>query len=99
MWYAAFIFATTLHEAAHALAAKLGGDTTAYEIGQVTIDPIPHIRREPVGMVVLPIIRSQSSAGHSAMRVPRTTLPGRNAIRVAPHGWLWPARRPTSGSC
>ena len=56
MWYAAFLFATTLHEAAHALAAKRGGDSTAYEIGQVTIDPIPHIRREPVGMVVLPII-------------------------------------------
>ena len=56
VWYAAFIFATTIHEAAHALAAMRGGDTTAYEIGQVTIDPIPHIRREPVGMVVLPII-------------------------------------------
>lgn len=56
VWYVAFLFATTLHEAAHALAAKRGGDLTAYETGQVSIDPIPHIRREPVGMVVLPII-------------------------------------------
>jgi len=56
VWYVAFVFATTLHEAAHALAARLGGDSTAYELGQVTIDPIPHIRREPIGMVVLPII-------------------------------------------
>jgi Zn-dependent protease len=56
VWYVAFLFATTLHEAAHALTAKRGGDSTAYELGQVSIDPIPHIRREPIGMVVLPII-------------------------------------------
>lgn len=56
VWYVAFVFSTTLHEASHALAAKLGGDPTAYEGGQVTIDPIPHIRREPFGMVVLPLL-------------------------------------------
>jgi len=56
VWYVAFVFSATLHEGAHALAAKVGGDPTAYEGGQVSIDPIPHIRREPVGMVVLPII-------------------------------------------
>jgi len=55
-WYVTFVFCTVLHEAAHAWAAKLGGDTTAYEGGQVSLDPIPHIRREPVGMVVLPIL-------------------------------------------
>ncbi|MGD8869590.1 MAG: hypothetical protein PVI01_18370, partial [Gemmatimonadales bacterium] len=41
---------------AHAWAAKRGGDLTAYHGGQVSIDPRPHIRREPFGMVVLPII-------------------------------------------
>ena len=56
VWYVAFVFSATLHESAHALAAKLGGDPTAYEGGQVTIDPIPHIRREPVGMIALPIL-------------------------------------------
>ena len=56
VWYVAFVLSTTLHEGSHALAAKLGGDPTAYEGGQVSIDPVPHIRREPVGMVVLPII-------------------------------------------
>ena len=56
VWYVAFVFSTTLHEASHALVAKLGGDPTAYEGGQVTIDPIPHIRREPFGMVALPLI-------------------------------------------
>ncbi|MFQ5415609.1 MAG: hypothetical protein ACE5FL_01045, partial [Myxococcota bacterium] len=56
VWYVAFLLSTTLHEASHALAAMLGGDPTAYEGGQVSIDPLPHIRREPVGMVLLPAI-------------------------------------------
>lgn len=56
LWYAVFLFSTTCHEAAHALAAKLGGDLTAFHSGQVTIDPLPHIRREPFGMVIMPIL-------------------------------------------
>jgi Zn-dependent protease len=56
VYYAVFLFSTTLHEAAHAWAAKRGGDLTAYHGGQVSIDPTPHIRREPFGMVVLPVI-------------------------------------------
>ncbi len=55
-WYVVFIFSATVHEAAHAWAAKKGGDLTAYYGGQVSIDPIPHIRREPFGMIILPII-------------------------------------------
>jgi Zn-dependent protease len=56
LYFAVFLFSTTLHEAAHAWAALRGGDLTAYHGGQVTLDPIPHIRREPIGMVVLPLI-------------------------------------------
>jgi Zn-dependent protease len=56
VYYAVFLIATTLHEAAHAWAALRGGDPTAYHGGQVSLDPIPHIRREPFGMVVLPVI-------------------------------------------
>ena len=55
-FYAVFVVAVTVHEAAHALAAKLGGDLTAYRGGQVSIDPIPHMKREPFGMVILPIL-------------------------------------------
>ena len=55
-FYAVFVFAVTVHEAAHAWAAMIGGDLTAYNGGQVSIDPIPHMRREPFGMVVLPIL-------------------------------------------
>ena len=54
--YLAFLFSTTCHEAAHALFALRGGDRTAYLGGHVTLDPTPHIRREPFGMVVIPIV-------------------------------------------
>src|SRR6478736_232518 len=50
-----FIFSTTCHEAAHAWAAHRGGDDTAYSLGHVTLDPIPHIARSPWGMIALPI--------------------------------------------
>ncbi len=54
--YAVFLLSTTFHEAAHAWAALRGGDLTAFRGGQVTLDPRPHIRREPFGMIVLPIV-------------------------------------------
>jgi Zn-dependent protease len=56
IWYVAFLFSTTCHEAAHALVAKIGGDDTAFAGGQVSLNPIPHIQREPWGMVVIPIL-------------------------------------------
>jgi len=55
LYYVVFLFSTTLHEAAHAWAAARGGDLTAYQGGQVSLSPVPHIRREPIGMVVLPL--------------------------------------------
>ena len=56
IYYLVFLFSTTLHEAAHAWAALMGGDPTAYHGGQVSLDPRAHIRREPMGMLVLPLL-------------------------------------------
>ena len=56
IWYLAFLFSTVCHEAAHALAAKIGGDPTASEGGQVSLNPLPHIQREPFGLVLVPIL-------------------------------------------
>jgi Zn-dependent protease len=56
VWYAVLLFSLSFHEAAHAWAARRGGDDTAYLGGQVTLDPRPHIRREPFGMVVFPLL-------------------------------------------
>ncbi len=55
-WFVVFIFSTTLHEAGHAWAALKLGDPTAYEGGQVSLNPLPHIQREPIGMVLVPIL-------------------------------------------
>jgi Zn-dependent protease len=56
IWYVAFLMSITCHEAAHALAAKWGGDPTAFHAGQVTLNPWPHMRREPVGTILVPLL-------------------------------------------
>lgn len=61
--YIVFLFSTTCHEAAHALVAKLGGDATAALGGQVSLNPIPHMRRSFFGMVIFPIASFLLSGG------------------------------------
>ena len=56
IWFVVFLFSTTVHEAMHAWVAYKGGDPTAYHGGQVTLSPLPHIRREPIGMLVVPLL-------------------------------------------
>ena len=46
------IFAITIHEAAHGWAAKQLGDKTAWMLGRVTFNPVPHI--DPVGTILVP---------------------------------------------
>jgi Zn-dependent protease len=55
-WYATFLCSTVLHEASHAYVGMKGGDDTAYRGGQVSLNPMPHIQRAPLGMVVVPLI-------------------------------------------
>jgi Zn-dependent protease len=47
------LFAITLHEAAHAYAAKYFGDNTAYAAGRMSLDPFKHI--DPVGTILMPL--------------------------------------------
>ena len=94
IWYIVFLFSTTCHEAAHALVAKMGGDLTAAEGGQVTLNPIPHIRRSPFGMVVVPIVSFAAGwlddrLGERAIRS-QLAAP---ATRAARPGWRWRVRR------
>jgi len=56
IWYAVFLLSLTCHEAAHAWAARRGGDDTAYLGGQVSLNPLPHVRREPFGTVLVPLV-------------------------------------------
>jgi Zn-dependent protease len=61
--FVTLIISLTFHEAAHALFAYLGGDRTAYYGGQMTLNPLPHMQREPFGMLILPILSLLLSQG------------------------------------
>jgi Zn-dependent protease len=82
-WYVVFLFSTTLHEAAHAFAAWRLGDPTAYHGGQVTLSPLPHVRREIFGTVVFPILSFALSRGGWMM-----------GWASAPYDPIWAARHP-----
>ncbi|MET0963169.1 MAG: site-2 protease family protein [Noviherbaspirillum sp.] len=48
------LFAITLHEAAHAYAARHFGDNTAFMQGRMTLNPVKHI--DPIGTLAIPIL-------------------------------------------
>lgn len=48
------IFAITLHEAAHGYVARHFGDSTAWMLGRVSLNPIRHI--DPIGTIVVPLV-------------------------------------------
>jgi Zn-dependent protease len=60
-WLVVFLISLSTHEAAHAFTAQRLGDVTGYLGGQVTLNPVPHIRREPWGMLIIPILSYISS--------------------------------------
>lgn len=55
------LFAITLHEAAHAYAAKHFGDNTAYMMGRMSLNPIKHI--DPFGTIVIPVLLYFATGG------------------------------------
>lgn len=48
------LFAITLHEAAHGYVARMFGDSTAWQQGRISLNPLRHI--DPVGTVLLPAV-------------------------------------------
>lgn len=48
------LFAITLHEAAHAYAAKYFGDNTAYSQGRMSLNPLVHV--DLWGTIIIPIL-------------------------------------------
>lgn len=55
------LFAITLHEAAHGYVARHFGDNTAWMLGRVTLNPIPHI--DPIGTVLMPLMLYFATGG------------------------------------
>lgn len=54
IWGLPIVLAITLHEAAHGYVAKMRGDSTAWMLGRVTLNPLKHI--DPFGTVLLPLL-------------------------------------------
>ncbi len=48
------LFAITLHEAAHAYAARYFGDLTAYSQGRMSLNPVKHM--DPIGTIAIPLV-------------------------------------------
>lgn len=57
----ALILSLSLHEAAHAFAAKIQGDDTAEREGRLTLNPFPHL--DPIGTVLLPLMMMFAGGG------------------------------------
>jgi Zn-dependent protease len=86
------IFAITLHEAAHAYAARHFGDDTAYVLGRMTLNPMKHI--DPVGTILMPLLLYFATSGSFLfgyakpvpVRFGRLRHPKRDMIWVAAAG-------------
>jgi Zn-dependent protease len=51
---AVILFAISFHESAHAWSALQFGDTTARDLGRISLNPIRHI--DPVGSILVPLL-------------------------------------------
>jgi Zn-dependent protease len=61
----------------------MGGDDAAAQGGQVSLNPVPHMRREPWGMIVIPILSYVMMHGNGMM-----------GWASAPYDPLWERRHP-----
>jgi Zn-dependent protease len=52
--YSVLLFALSFHESAHAWSALKFGDTTARDLGRISLNPLRHI--DPIGTFLLPIL-------------------------------------------
>ena len=98
MWFVAFLLSLTCHEAAHALAAKWGGDPTAFHGGQVTLNPLPHPKREPFRTIFFPLLPSLTrgwmrgwARPPSAPSPPRTEPPPGRSVGFPARGSTGPS--------
>lgn len=58
------VMSLCIHEVAHAWVADLCGDSTAKDLGRITLNPLPHI--DPMMTVILPVAMLLASNGQMA---------------------------------
>ncbi len=83
------ILAITLHEAAHGFVAKHFGDTTAYMLGRVTLNPAKHI--DPIGTIVLPLALLWATGGRFMFGWAKPVPVNFNNLRHPKRDMLWVA--------
>lgn len=84
--FTVFLFSTTIHELAHAWMAWKWGDSTAKELGRLTLNPIPHM--DMMGTLVVPLLVLFSSGGNGIMGWASTPV---NKARMTDPRWgdIW----------
>lgn len=92
IWVIPVLFAITVHEVAHGWVARRFGDSTAFMLGRLSLNPFKHI--DPVGTVVVPalLLLMQAPAFGWAKPVPvnfnNLRNPKRDMVYVAAAGPL-----------
>ncbi len=69
------LFSVVVHEVAHGWVAYRLGDSTAYDRGRLTLNPIPHI--DPVGSIIVPVLLSLTGTIMMGWAKPVPVNPGR----------------------
>ncbi|HEX4779632.1 MAG TPA: site-2 protease family protein [Usitatibacter sp.] len=83
------IFAITLHEAAHGYVARMFGDTTAYMLGRVTLNPVKHI--DVMGTIVIPLVLLAVTRGAFLFGWAKPVPVNFNNLRNPKRDMLWVA--------
>lgn len=83
------ILAITLHEAAHAYAAKYFGDLTAYSQGRMSLNPIVHI--DLVGTIIIPIVLYLATDGQFLFGYAKPVPVNFGALRKPKRDMAWVA--------
>ena len=83
------IFAITLHEAAHGYVARHFGDTTAWQLGRVSLNPLRHI--DPIGTILVPALLLAVSSGGVLFGWAKPVPVNFGALRRPKQDMLWVA--------
>ena len=83
------IFAITLHEAAHGYVARYFGDTTAFMLGRISLNPARHI--DLVGTIFLPVVMLFVSGGRIMFGWAKPVPVNFHALRRPKRDMLWVA--------
>jgi len=83
------LFAITLHEAAHGYVARHFGDTTAFKLGRISLNPARHI--DLVGTVFLPLVTLFATGGRIMFGWAKPVPVNFHALRHPKRDMLWVA--------